>query len=50
MVNLIILVMFAFDVILGMDWLLTYHVKINYFPKTVCLRIYGRAKLIVATS
>ena len=31
MVDLIVLVMSAFDVIMGMDWLSTYHEKINYF-------------------
>ena len=49
MVDLIILFISEFDVILGIDWLSSYHVKINCFVKTICLRISGRAELVVAT-
>ena len=36
-IDLIVLHMFEFDVILGMDWLSSYHVSIDYFAKTVSL-------------
>jgi len=42
--------MSEFDVILGMDWLSFYHVKIDYFFKTVYLKVPGRVELVVATS
>jgi len=35
MVDLIIFFMSKFDVILGMDWLSSNHIKIDYFVKTV---------------
>ncbi len=38
-VDLIILVMVDFDVILGMEWLSHYHAIMDYFSKTVTLRI-----------
>jgi hypothetical protein len=49
-VDLIVLAMSEFDIILGMDWLSSYHVSIDCFAKTVCLRLPGRAELVVATS
>ena len=36
--DLIVLIMSEFDIILGMDWLVSYHVSIDCFDKTVCLR------------
>ena len=48
-VDLIILLMSEFDVIPGMDWLSSYHVKINCFAKIVCLRVFREAELVVAT-
>jgi len=33
MVDLIFLFMSEFDVIMDMDWLSTYHVKIDYFAR-----------------
>ena len=42
--------MSEFDVILGMDWLASYHVSIDCYAKTVCLRIPRREELVVATS
>ena len=50
MVDLIVLFMSEFDMILGMNWLSSYHVKIDCFAKTICLRVPGRADLVVATS
>jgi len=49
-VNLVVLPMTEFDVILGMDWLSSYHVNIDCFAKTICLRVPARAELVVATS
>ena len=48
-VDLIVLQMSEFDVILGMDWLSSYHVSHVCFAKTVCLRVPGRSDIIVAT-
>jgi len=42
--------MSEFDVILGMDWLSSYHVSLDCFAKTVCLRMHGRPDIVVATS
>ena len=50
MFDLIVLFISEFDIILGMDWLSTYNVKIDYFSKTVCLRIPSRVELVVTTS
>jgi hypothetical protein len=49
-VDLIMLSMTEFDVILGMDWLSSYHFSIDCFAKTVSCRIPGREELIVATT
>ena len=49
-VDLIVLVMSEFDIILGMDWLESYHVSINCFDKTVCLRLPGQPEFVIATS
>ena len=49
-VDLIVLPMSEFDVILGMDWLSSYHVSLDCFAKTVCLRMHGRPDIVVATS
>ena len=49
-VDLIVILMSEFDVILDMNWLSSYHVSINHFVKTVCLRVPGRVELVVATS
>ena len=37
--NLVLLDMHEFDVILGMDWLSTFHASIDYFGKKVVFRI-----------
>jgi len=42
--------MSEFDIILGMNWLSSYHVSIDCFTKTVCLRLPGTTELVVATS
>ena len=39
-----------FDIILGMDWLSSYHVSIDCFVKTVSLGAFDGSELIVATS
>ena len=39
--NLIILDMHDFDVILGMNWLKTYHATIGYFSKTITFKLKG---------
>ena len=49
-IDLIVLQMSEFDVILGMDWLSSYHVSLDCFAKTVCLRVPGRPDIVVATS
>ena len=41
-VDLIVLFMSEFDVILGMDWLSSYHVSIDCFVKAVTLRLPGQ--------
>ena len=46
--NLIILDMHDFDVILGMDWLETYHATIDCFSKTITFKLKGKqANLII---
>ena len=42
--DLILLDMGEFDIILGMDWLLTWHATLDYFAKRVCFRPPGQAK------
>ena len=42
--------MSEFDIILGMDWLSSYHVSIDCFSKTVTLRIPGQQEIVVATA
>ena len=42
--------MSEFDVILGMDWLSSYHVSIDCFAKTVKLRASDGSEMIVAAS
>ncbi|XP_020243170.1 uncharacterized protein LOC109821391 [Asparagus officinalis] len=49
-IDLIVLHMFEFDMILGMDKLSSYHVSIDCFAKTVSLRAYDGSELVVATS
>ena len=49
-VDLIVLVMTEFDVILGMDWLSSYHVSIDCLAKTVTLRLPGQHDNVVATA
>ena len=49
-VDLIVLSMSEFDVILGMDWLSSYHVSIDCFIKTVKLRASDGSELVVTTS
>ena len=49
-VDLIVLSMSEFDIILGMDWLSSYHVSLDYFAKTICLRVPGQPDVVVATS
>ena len=49
-VELIVLFMSEFDIILGMDWLSSYHVSIDCFSKTVTLRIPGQQEIVVATA
>ena len=48
--DLIVLIMSEFDIILGMDWLESYHVSIDCFDKTVCLRLPGQHEFVIATS
>ena len=48
--DLIVLVMSEFDIILGMDWLESYHVSIECFDKTVCVRLPGQPEFVIATS
>jgi len=42
--------MSEFDIILGMDWLSSYHVSIDCFAKTICLRLPGQVEFVIATS
>ena len=49
-VDLIVLQMSEFDVILGIDWLSSYHVSLDCFAKTVSLRVPGKPDIVVATS
>ena len=49
-VDLIVILMSEFDIILGMDWLSSYHVSIGCFAKTVSLRVPGRTEVVVAAS
>ena len=44
--DLIVLPMSEFDIILGMDWLSSYLVSIDYLAKTVCLRLPGQAEFV----
>jgi len=48
--DLIVLPMSEFDIILGMDWLSSYHVSIDCFAKTICLRLPGQVEFVLATS
>ena len=48
--DLIVLPMSEFDIILGMDWLSSYHVSIDCFAKTICLHLPGHVEFVVATS
>ena len=48
--DLIVLPMSEFDIILGMDWLSSYHVSIDCFAKTICLRLPGQVEFVIATS
>ena len=49
-IDLIVLQMSEFDVILGMDWLSSYHVSLDCFAKTVCLGVPSRPDVVVTTS
>ena len=49
-IDLIVLHVSEFDVILGMDWLSSYHISIDCFAKTVRLRSSDGSEMIVATS
>ena len=42
--------MSEFDNFLGLNWLSSYHVSIDYFAKIVSLRLPGRVELVVVTS
>uniref|UniRef100_A0A2N9HUA0 CCHC-type domain-containing protein n=1 Tax=Fagus sylvatica TaxID=28930 RepID=A0A2N9HUA0_FAGSY len=44
--NLVLLDMYEFDVILGMDWLSTFHASIDCFGKKVVFRIPGQAEFV----
>lgn len=48
--DLIVLHKSEFDVILGMDWLASYHVSLDCYAKTVYFREPGRPDLVEATS
>ena len=48
--NLIVLPMRAFDVILGMDWLSSYHAVIDCFMKTITIELPNHETLVVGTS
>ncbi|XP_020266408.1 uncharacterized protein LOC109841897 [Asparagus officinalis] len=48
-INLIVLHMFEFNVILGMDWLSSYHISIDYFVKTVSLKASDGTDLVIVT-
>ena len=41
MTDLLVLDMRNFDVILGMDWLASYHATVDYFSKEVIFQIFG---------
>ena len=43
-IDLILLDIGNFDVILGMDWLLTWHATLDYFVKRVCFRAPGQTE------
>ena len=43
-VDLVLLDLQDFDVILGMDWLVSYHASINFFAKQVTFSISGHLK------
>ena len=49
-VDLIVFLMSEFDNFLGMNWLSSYHISIDYFAKIVSLRLPGRVELVVVTS
>ncbi len=42
--NLVLLDMFEFDMILGMDWLATYHISLDCHDKVVLFRIPKEAE------
>jgi hypothetical protein len=44
--NLVLLDMYEFDIILGMDWLSTFHDSIDCFGKKVVFRITGQAEFV----
>jgi hypothetical protein len=44
--NLVLLDMYEFDIILGMDWLSTFHASIDCFGKKVVFRIPGQAEFL----
>ena len=44
--NLVLLDMYEFDVILGMDWLSIFHASIDCFGKKVVFRIPGQAEFV----
>ena len=41
MIDLLVLDMRDFDVILGMDWLASYHATVDCFSKEVIFQIFG---------
>ena len=48
--DLIMLPMSEFDVILGMDWVSSYHVSLDCFDKVVSVRVADGSDIVVATS
>ena len=44
--NLVLLDMYEFDLILGMDWLSIFHASIDCFGKKVVFRIHGQAEFV----
>ena len=48
--NLIVLPMREFDVILGIDWLSSYHAVMDYFMKTITIELPNHDILVMGTS
>ena len=48
--DLVVMPMKEFDVILGMDWLASYHANIDCFSKTIAIELPNGENLVVATT